>query len=481
MAFIDKLKGYKTLPEPVKASMWYTVCNVLNKGMALLATPIFTRIMTKAQYGTYSVFMSWYNILIIVGTLNVFMSSYSKGMLTYAEKEHRFTSSQLGLCTALTTVLLVIYLLFRDFWTVVLDMPPLLMVAMFLMLYGTPAMEFWSSRERFNYKYKKVVAVTISTTVLSMVLGAVAVMSVQEKAEARIFTDVGVKAAVGLALYAMLFFQGRCFYDGPMWKYGLMFNLALIPHYLSHFVLNQADRVMISRMVGTDAAAVYSVAYTISTVMILIVNAINNSLNPYVYKSIHAGTQAGIRNATRPLVYLVAALSVATMCFAPEVILIFAGSEYAEAIWVIPPIAASVYFIFVYSMLSTVEYYYQRTSMIALASVGAAVANLILNYIFIKLFGYYAAGYTTLACYILLALSHYLFYRKVLREDMGEEKPVHDIRAILLCSAAVLGIMLVMVLTYKWMLVRYVTILIVAVVAFVFRRQLMDALQAVRK
>lgn len=477
MGFIDKLKGYKTLPEPVKASAWYTVCNVLNKGMALLATPIFTRIMTKDQYGSYSVFMSWYNILIIVGTLNVFMSSYSKGMLTYAEQERKFTSSQLGLCTTLTTVLLVVYLLFRDFWTQALGLSPVLMIAMFMLLYATPATDFWIARERFNYKYKKSVVVTLVSTVLSMALGVVAVLAMDQKTEARVFTDVGVKAAIGFAFYGLLFFRGRCFYDGPMWKYGLMFNLGLIPHYLSHFVLNQADRVMIGKMVGTDAAAVYSVAYTISTVMLLITSAIDNSLNPYVYKAIHGGKQKDIRKATRPLIYLVAALSVVTMCFAPEVILIFAGKEYTEAIWVIPPIAASVYFIFAYSMFSTVEYYYQRTGLIAVASVVAAVANLILNYIFIKLFGYYAAGYTTLACYILLALFHYIFYRKVLRQDMQEEKPIHDVGVILLCSVAVIGIMLAMVLTYRWALVRYGILVLLAVVAIIRRKDLAGLLK----
>lgn len=34
----------------------------------------------------------------------------------------------------------------------------------------------------------------------------------------------------------------------------------------------------------------------------------------------------------------------------------------------------------------------------------AAVANVVLNFIFIRIFGYVAAGYTTLACYILYSV-----------------------------------------------------------------------------
>ena len=66
----------------------------------------------------------------------------------------------------------------------------------------------------------------------------------------------------------------------------MLFNLPLIPHYLSNYILNQSDRLMIGKMVGNTQAAYYSVAYTISTMMILIMNAINNSLTPYIYQSL---------------------------------------------------------------------------------------------------------------------------------------------------------------------------------------------------
>lgn len=39
-------------------------------------------------------------------------------------------------------------------------------------------------------------------------------------------------------------------------------------------------------MIGTDKAAYYSVAYTISTMMLLVTSAINNSLTPFIYKKI---------------------------------------------------------------------------------------------------------------------------------------------------------------------------------------------------
>ncbi len=61
---------------------------------------------------------------------------------------------------------------------------------------------------------------------------------------------------------------------------------------------------MIGRMVGNSQAAYYSVAYTISTVMVLISNAINSSLTPYIYKSIASDEKGKNKKTTWPLVIL---------------------------------------------------------------------------------------------------------------------------------------------------------------------------------
>lgn len=97
---------------------------------------------------------------------------------------------------------------------------------------------------------------------------------------------------------------------------------------------------------------------------------------------------------------------------APEVVAILAPGEYSEAMTLVPVIAASVFFMFMYSYCSNIEFYYEKTGLAAVASVLAAVLNVILNAVFIPLFGYRAAGYTTLACYVALGAAHYIFSQR---------------------------------------------------------------------
>ena len=133
------------------------MCNIVNKGIALLSTPIFTRILTENQYGTFSIFQSWYSIIIVFTSLNIFLGGYQKGLLLYREDKDKFTSTQLGLTTTITLMFFMIYLINPQLWSSLLELSPVLMIAMFLELLFMPALEFWSTWQRFDFKYKKYV------------------------------------------------------------------------------------------------------------------------------------------------------------------------------------------------------------------------------------------------------------------------------------------------------------------------------------
>lgn len=474
-------KTYCDMSEPLKASIWYSMCSILNKGIALISTPIFTRVMSEEDYGSFAIFQSWYGIILIFTSMNVFLSGYQKGLLLFKNEREKFTSSQLGLTTLLTGIFCIIYLCNIKFWTKILEISPVLMIAMFIELFTMPALELWASSKRFDYKYKKYVFVSLAMSFFSVFGGVIAVLNNKSKLAARVYTDVGAKSAFAIILFIIIFYKGKTIYDKKFWKYAICFNLPLIPHYLANYVLGQSDRIMISKMIGNKQAAFYSVAYTISTIMLIITNAINDSLVPYIYKKIEKNECDTIENIIKPIVFLMAGLCVMTMAFAPEVILIFAGKKYMDAIYVIPPIACSVYFIFVYSLYITIEYYYQKTKSIALATTISAILNLLLNTVCIEKFGYYAAGYTTLFCYICLAVMHHVFYKAIIKESDLECKKLYNERNIFFVGIFTIIIMLIMVVTYKITIIRYMIILFIIICLIVKRRYLLEILKGIKE
>ena len=175
-----------------------------------------------------------------------------------------------------------------------------------------------------------------------------------------------------------------------------------------------------------------------------------------------------------------ACMLVVIICFGPEIIRIFASPAYYEARWIIPPVALSVYFTFLYTLFGNVEFYYEANKFIMVASVFGAVVNVILNYIFIPMFGYIAAGYTTLFCYILFSVSHYLFHIKVLNK-MTDGVRVYDMKFIVLISAAMVIFALSVVFVYDVIIVRYAIIAAICTVMFIKRNYFIEKIKSLKE
>jgi O-antigen/teichoic acid export membrane protein len=325
---------------------------------------------------------------------------------------------------------------------------------MFVQALFIPAYLFWSARQRFEYKYRSLIVVTLVIAVGSPVIGIIAVLSTSYKAEARILSFVLVQAVIGLIFYAFNFYKGRLFYFKYYWKYALTFNIPLLPHYLAMTVLGQVGRIMINDMVGGEKAAIYSVAFNISLLITLVTQAINNSFIPYSYQALKDKRYRNIGVNADRLLLLVGGTAIFAMALGPEVIRIFAPPEYYEAVWIIPPAVAGAYFAYLYPLFGNVEFYFEENIYIMLASILGAVVNVLLNLALIPVFGYMAAGYTTLVCYILFGVCHYLFYKKVIRKHIPGVR-IYDTKHIAGISGAVLATMAVMLVIYRYPLIRY--------------------------
>ena len=90
---------YRSLGEPVKASLWFLICGFLHKGIAFLTTPIYTRIMTEAEFGRANIYISWYNIITVIATLQLAAGVYMRGLVKNEEDADAFSSALLTLST----------------------------------------------------------------------------------------------------------------------------------------------------------------------------------------------------------------------------------------------------------------------------------------------------------------------------------------------------------------------------------------------
>lgn len=463
------IEKYKALPLPVKASFWFLFCSFLQKGISTLTTPIFTRLLSTSEYGSYTVFNSWLGIITIFVSMNLSAGVYAQGLVKFETERNVFSSSLQGLTLTLLVGWSAVYVLFRDFWNAAFSLSTVQMLAMLVLIWTSAVFGFWAAEQRVKLSYLKLVVVTLIISLAKPVVGILFVLHSEDKVTARILGLALVELIGYSGLFVSQMVRGKKFFSARFWKYAVVFNLPLVPHYLSQIILSSADRIMIGRMVGESEAGIYGLAYSVSMVMTLFSTALGQTISPWMYQKIRDNKICEISSIAYPSMIIIAGVNLMLILFAPEIIRLFAPRQYYEAIWVIPPIAMSVYFMYIYDMFAKFAFYYEKTGYIMLASVAGASLNILLNWIFIGKYGYMAAGYTTLVCYAIYAIAHYVMMRIVCRKYIGNET-VYDLRILLGLTGGFLSVGFVGLVLYHFTVLRY-CFASIALVAVILKRK----------
>ena len=473
------INKYKTLSKPAKASLWFVACYVIQRGLQFIGMPIYTRIMSTEDYGTYSVFLSWFNLICVFTSLNIYSGTFNKAMVKYEEKRAQYISSVQWLTLFVGLAFSIVIICCNKFITDKTGYSLKLQLLMCLHLVLFPSLQYWSQKQRFLFEYKKLVAVTLTNSVASLLLGIFFVLISDDKSFALIAVTVAVQAVINGILFVTLSREGKTVYHKEFWTWTAVTAIPLIPHYLSEILLGHADRLMIDQMCGTAQAGIYNIVYQISMVMTILRTGINGSYAPWLYYSLKNREFNQIRKIARLITVMMASLTLFFMLIGPEILKIVAPPSYYEAVIGIPAIMLGCFFIFVYVLFMYVEIYYEKTKGVAVASIIAAVTNVVLNYVCIQQFGYIAAAYTTMMSYMLMSIMHYLFLRKIFKSD-PELKGVYDFRMLLLISIALVISGVVLGQLYNNSLLRFTLIAVLLIIGFIKRGTIINTVKLLK-
>lgn len=196
MGIVNK---YKSLPTTIKASFWFLVATFLQRGISLITTPIFTRLMTTTEYGQYNVFISWLDIFTVFVSLKLYAGVFSAGYVKFEEERNRFAAALQGLCCTSVLIWIVLYLCFKDIFNHFTQLTMVQTLAMFVIIWTTSVFTFWSVEQRTDNKYVQLVLVTVIVSVLKPLLGIMLVINSEDKVTARILGFAGVELVAYIA------------------------------------------------------------------------------------------------------------------------------------------------------------------------------------------------------------------------------------------------------------------------------------------
>lgn len=438
----------------VSSGIWFTISNFLIRAIGFITTPIFTRLLTKAEFGDYNNFVTWTGLLLIVTSLNL-EASLIRARFDFENDIRRYVKSMMLLSTFSTCVWFFIFMIFRDLASGFLSMDVKYIYAMFVYLLFYPIINIFQTLERFYYRYKVNVAISIFIAIVTAFLSVLLVMLLPSGLDGRVIGYIVPVALVGIVIIVYLFKDGFSV-NLDYWKYALPFALPFIPHLLSMNLLSGMDRIMIKQICSSEDLALYSLAYTCGSIITIIVNSINSAFSPWLGEKLSKNEYQKVKKVSFPYVAAFCYLAAAIVLVTPEILLILGGEAYIDAKYVMPPVAASCIMQYIYCMYVNVEQFEKKTKLMAVASAVSAFVNYILNSIFIPIFGYVAAAYTTYAGYFVLMALHMLIVKHI---NMSH---VYDTKKILILAITVSALMFGATVLLNNIVLRYVIFAIYA-------------------
>jgi O-antigen/teichoic acid export membrane protein len=202
------------------------------------------------------------------------------------------------------------------------------------------------------------------------------------------------------------------------WKYACRFSIPLIPEVLSIQIMNQADKLMVTHMVGEISGSILSLATTVSYIIWILEDSVWNAWLPWMYEKIARDEGHDIERYWSVLMHAFGIISWLLVLFAPEIILILGSKKYEAAIYLIAPMVTGTLFRFYSYSYTAIQNYYKKTGFVAMSTVSVMVLNVILNYVCIRLFGYRAAAYTTAFSYLVLMCMQAIMEKRLTGEQL---------------------------------------------------------------
>lgn len=206
-------------------------------------------------------------------------------------------------------------------------------------------------------------------------------------------------------------------------KESIRYGFPLIWMELSNMLLNFGDRYLIKYFIGSEAVGVYSAGYNAANmVQAILVAPLRLAVIPMYLKIWNKEGKEETKdflNHTLDYYFMLGIPIIIGMSwYGKEIITLLASSKYEEAALIIPYIILALVIFGANPIFTAGLRIYKKTTVMMTSSMVAAFINIVLNIFLIPRFGIMGAAYATLIAYVVLIALVLIFSNKYLKINL---------------------------------------------------------------
>ncbi|MCX7797072.1 MAG: oligosaccharide flippase family protein [Melioribacter sp.] len=393
------------LKNTLKDTFIYSLSNIAPKIIGVILLPIYTAHLNKTEFGTWDLLDVTTNILAEIflfgqaASLIFLNNSYEyKGK----KKSTLFTLFIFLLIACLCLVIITEFLISMNVLNEEIINLTYIRIIVLIVLFRT-LNNLFLSKYRAEERAIFFSVINIVRLLIIALFTIYFIIKLNKGIAGIFFAAVLGEAITSLFLFLALIKQMSFNFDSEILKVSIKFGFPLVFASLGIMLLNLSDRYIITYFLGYEANAVYGLGYRVAGVLnMFLIMPFSMSLMPIAYK--YYGQNEDKRFFSKIMTYstfIFVWASVFISLFSKEIIKVFATKpEFYNAYYVVPIILFSYVFSGMRLTASLGMMLTKNTKHIATITLGAALLNIILNFILVPHFGIIAAALNTFIAFV---------------------------------------------------------------------------------
>ena len=405
----------------LKNTFIIAIGTVLTKLTTFITLPIYTKYLTKQEYGSYDLIMTIISLIIPIITLQIHLAVFRQIMDEDSEDEKKKTISTAFFFMGFTSLITVI-LTFFTFKT--LDLYIKIAIAIYFVL-DTFLQGILYTLRGLGQNKKYAIGSVISS-ILNVIL-IVAFIVYLKLGFMGLMLSLIVSTAVAM-IYIIFssklykYTSIKCIEINRL-KQLLKYSIPMVPNSISWWILNVSDRLVISAVLGIEANAIYAAANKIPSIYNLLYNAFNLSWQESASKANKdKDVSEYYSKIFNTLFYLLLSGLMILISITPILFKILIDESYMESFYQMPIIYIGLFFSSIASFLGGIYVALKVTKKLAKTAIFAAIINFLINIMLVKEIGLYAASISTMISYMAISIYRMIDIKKVISIQFNKAK-----------------------------------------------------------
>ena len=374
--------------------------------------PLYTSYLITSEYGLVDLIQTYVTLLVPVITLELEMSIF-RFLVDSREKENdtrKLISNNFYVLGISLSVFTILYVIATFFFTI-----PFPVLILFDILVCVLSGNFLQIARGFGRTVDFSIS-CILTGITTIICNIIFIVGFHMQAEGMILSMMLANLVCTLYLFIRLKlyrYINLDLVDKKLIKDMNRYSIPLIPNGVSWWIVNASDRTIISWVLGASFNGLYAISNKFPTIISSLTGIFNLSWAESAALHINSPDRDEFfSDITNTVIKLFTSLGVGMIACMPFIFPLFINHKYAEAYQYIPFLVLGTVFNVAICLYSQVYLAKKLPKQVAGTAILGAIINILINVVFIRSIGLYAAAISTMISYFVMLLYRHIDLKK---------------------------------------------------------------------